>query len=176
MDTFFEQIVTKRKSYGVVLLQTAIWVFGIFIGLAVLWDVLILYHSFFILAFVLVCAMWVGMYFLSRSMNIEYEYSVTNGYFDLDKIIAKSKRRRLTELECKNVERFGKYNPAAHEHLNYDKKIIAVSGKPSDQQYFLTLRQGEQGHTLIVITPDERVLGALTRFIPKQVQDNAGRA
>lgn len=176
MDTFFEQIVRKRKSYWEVFLQTGIWVFGIFIGLWLLLFTYLNYHGLFMIVGILVILLWTGMYFLSRSMNIEFEYSVTNGYFDLDKITAKSKRRRLVSLECKNIERFGKYNPAAHQNLKYDKKVIAVSGKPSDEQYFLTVRLPEGGHTLIVITPNDRVLGAIQQFLPRQVLHDASRA
>lgn len=176
MDTFFEQIVAKRKSFGEIFLQTGIWVFGIFIGLWVLLFTYLNYHFIFMAVALVVVLMWVGMFFLSRSMNIEYEYSVTNGYFDLDKITAKSKRRRLAALECKNVERFGKYNAAAHQNIQYDKKIIAVSGKASDEQYFITVRLPDQGHTLIVFTPNERVLGAVRQFLPRQVLHDADRA
>ncbi len=176
MDTFFEQIVSKRKSFGEIFLQTGIWVFGIFIGVWALLFTYLNYHFIFMAVALVVLLMWVGMYYLSRSMNIEYEYALTNGYFDLDKITAKSKRRRLVSLECKNVERFGRYDPAAHQNIHYDKKVIAISRKPSDEQYFLTVRLAEQGHTLIVITPNERVLGAIRQFLPRQVLHDADRA
>lgn len=176
MDTFFEQIVAKRKSFGEIFLQTGIWVFGIFIGIWLLLFSFLNYHAFFMAVALLVMLLWVGMYYLSRSMNIEFEYSVTNGSFDLDKITAKSKRRRLAAFECKNVERFGRYDPAAHQNVKYDKKIIAASGKPSDEQYFLTVRLPEGGHTLMVITPNDRVLGAIKQFLPRQVAQDANRA
>ncbi len=176
MDTFYEQIVRKRKSYAEVFLQTGIWVFGIFIGLWLLLFTFLNYHAIFMIVGILIILMWTGMYFLSRSMNIEYEYSVTNGDFDLDKIVGKAKRKRMVSFDCKNVERFGKYNPAQHQNLQYDKTVRAVSCKPSDVEYFMVVRLPEGGRTLVVITPDERVLGAIQQFLPRQVLQDASRA
>lgn len=173
MDTFIEQIVVKRRTYGDVLLQTALWVFGIFLGLLILWFAFFVVTPYFFVGIFLTGLLWYGVYRLSGFFYIEYEYSVTNGYFDIDKIVAKRSRKRLLSMECKNAESFGKYREAEHAQRSYDLRIMVPRGVEDPNNYYLTVRLPDKGHVLVVFTPDERTLAAVRRFLPKQVVRDA---
>ena len=95
MDNFNEWIVKRKKSAVDWLTTAIIWMAGL----------LVLYFSFGLLAvqnqlmptvMLLVDAGVIyGMYRLLTAQNVEFEYSVTNGDMDVDKIIARRKRVRL---------------------------------------------------------------------------------
>lgn len=51
-----------------------------------------------------------GAYKLFLRLNIEYEYTITNGTMDVDKIIAKSSRKRMTSFDVLSIQRIEKYN------------------------------------------------------------------
>jgi hypothetical protein len=112
-----------------------------------------------------------GAYYLSTGMDIEYEYIVTNGTIDIDKIIGRRKRHRVLSAECKEIESFGKYQDSIMNG-RYNVKLIA--GNPnSDTAYYFTVRQKNEGLTLVVFEPNEKVLTFVKRYLPRQVYSDA---
>jgi hypothetical protein len=176
MDTFFEQIITRRpKGYETVLRILLI------IFCAVL-CVCLLGFSFFIGGIIRFLVVLAGFatpflgYYIVTSLHTEYEYSVTNGYFDIDRITGKRKRARMLSTSCDKFEVFGKYDAAKKEQLSHQKfgaKILAAN-LDNDNLYYAILTHKEKGRTLVVIEPNERVLGAMVRFMPKMVAREAG--
>ena len=113
MDVFIEQIIAKRKEGKEVALTV----------LAILAVPVLTFLSMYIpfigsLAPVILLALCYGAWWVISSMNLEFEYSVTNGDVTIDKIIGKRRRKRVISFDCKDVEQFGKYEPQAHQGRN----------------------------------------------------------
>ena len=83
MDTFFEQIVAKKKGAP----EWLIIIGTILAGLLVLGFVFLFANSFLVIALV---GVGYGAWWLITTQNVEYEYCVTNGDIDIDKITALS--------------------------------------------------------------------------------------
>ncbi len=163
MDTFFEQIVSVKRSA----VQIA-GVVGIMLAAVVL--LIVAYLLFIIglapISFLLVCGVCWGGYKLIMRSSIEYEYIFTNGDLDIDKIIAKSSRKRMVSINCSKVERYGKYNPAAR--VSDSVKNVYFFCNPSDENAkFLIAPNKKEGMVMIVFAPDERVGGAIEKAIPR---------
>ncbi len=111
-----------------------------------------------------------GGYTLIKSRSIEYEYIVTNGDLDIDKIIAQRKRKRIFSGNCKSFEIVAKvksdhYNDSVR---NMQTRIDARSSPDSEGAYFIiTSYKGQR--TLILFEPDERMLKSFKMFIPRIV-------
>ena len=90
MDTFFEQIIAIRKTG-----KTIAAVIGIWLAAFVLCFVLYLFPVLSTLTLLLIVGILYGAYKLSSMLNIEYEYIITNGTMDVDKIINKSAKSSL---------------------------------------------------------------------------------
>jgi len=162
MDVFVEQIIAKRKTPKDLILC-------ILISLAIpviSFVALVFLKSFAIFVFAGGCY---GAWFLISGMNIEYEYSVTNGDLTIDKIIAKRKRKRVVNLDCKSIEAFGVYDPKKFANRSFDNRFIVGSHELSPGQWYATVRHKKFNHTLIVFEPEQRVLDALKPFLPKLV-------
>ena len=84
MDTFFEQIITIKKGIKETLSFLGIWFLAIFLCLILLFVKIPVISSFSAL---LVLGILFGAYKLCAFLNIEYEYIITNGVMDIDKII-----------------------------------------------------------------------------------------
>ena len=107
MDTFVEQIVVKRKSIK----DFAIIFFSIiaaFIVAAIIFLVALPFLG--MIAFLLLAGMGYGLWWLLTSLNIEYEYSVTNGDIDIDQITAKRKRKRIVSVSGAKIESLEPFN------------------------------------------------------------------
>ncbi|MBQ6826038.1 MAG: hypothetical protein IJP34_05200 [Clostridia bacterium] len=169
MDTFFEQIVKIKKSPAKLFLVIAIW------ALTILLTPVIAYFSFIylkaLMAFVIFGLYW-GVIKLVSLFNIEYEYIVTNGCFDVDKIINKSSRKRILSFDLGFAQRIEKYNPNLLQ--NVDKKTVTFACNQDDDNAYLLVAQPEgKSACYLVFSPDERMQGAIKKFVPKYIANSA---
>ena len=86
MDVFFEQIIPIKKTGKTIVLFLGIWVLAALIS-ALVFLFLVSFSPIFIFG------IGYGAYYLSSKLNVEYEYIITNGILDIDKIINKSSAR-----------------------------------------------------------------------------------
>ena len=113
MDKFAEQLVKKQDSTKDTMKRACVIVLAVTITVVAL----VLVAMGFALAIVLpVCAIWGAWYFL-KMLNVEYEYSCTNGVLDIDKILGQSKRKQLLSVEVKNFTVYGKAGTCWHWEL-----------------------------------------------------------
>ena len=101
MDVFVEQMVVKKKT-GKDLARTAACALGGAVALFLIVSFLGQYLGF--LTFLIVAGVFYLLYQVVIGSNIEYEYSFTNGAMDVDKIIAASRRKRMTALNAREIE------------------------------------------------------------------------
>lgn len=172
MDTFFEQLILRKRNSAEIIIQSLI----IFFGIALILIMLVIaflgiagpFSSLFIpIAF----GVGAALYFIRNNFHVEYEYSLTNEYFDIDKIIGKRKRKRLISTRCVDFQEFGDYNKNKDNLRNrkFDTTVFAAN-IGVEQLFYAVLRHGKFGLTIIVMQPDNRIKGAFKKFIPRQVQ------
>lgn len=150
MDSFVEQLVVKpmtpadqAKKLGLIA-ATGI----LCLGLA--------YLSVMVMPLILLVVC--GGYFLVTGMNVEYEYSVTNGELDVDKIIAKRKRKHMLTVRIAEFETFGLESEA-----KFDNNITTfLVGDGDEAHYYAADFQHEgMGRVRLVFSPNERILEAI---------------
>ncbi|HHW49761.1 MAG TPA: hypothetical protein GXX14_14250 [Clostridiaceae bacterium] len=167
MDVFMEKIVARKKGPKDFLFSVGVILAGLIIAFITL-QIPIL-NSFFVL--ILVGVIY-GIYYLITSRNIEFEYIVTNGYLDIDKIIARRKRKRIFSADCKDfdiVAKFNRFGSGSNVLQNSQKTIEAVSSMESNGIYYITLNyKGEK--TTVLFEPDERMLKSFKSIIPRKVE------
>ncbi len=165
VDIFLEKIVKQKKSIND---------YAVIFGLVILSLCLILFimsisalSAFFPL---LGCGIiWIA-YILIKGRNIEYEYIVTNGDLDIDKIIAQRKRKRIFSATAKDFEIIAKKSGPKYDYnvQNIKKKLITVSSLNSPDVYFGTLvKDGEK--TVVFFEPTQKMLESLKKYNPMSV-------
>ncbi len=167
MDTFFEQIVKKKKGgkewaiiIGVVLAAVAL--------IALVWML----H---ILAVIATVGIVYGGWWLATTQNVEFEYCVTNGDIDVDKIIAQRKRVRLVSVAGRKIRALAPYDP--QKPLGkFQRTVVAAPSLNESGLWYFTYHSKKNGDTLVVFQPDDRVLGALYDGLPKLIQMDTARA
>lgn len=146
MDLFTERLMTKR-------VEPKEFALSLFLFLAAL---LISAFAFVFLrpvAIIVLVATVFGAYYISSGLlSSEIEYAVTNDEFEIDKIIAKRKRKHLGTYSIKEFTKGGKYDGRQGEFLCPDKK--------SDNLYFL-----EKENKCIIIDPNETMLRAFEVYM-----------
>ncbi|MCI8622340.1 MAG: hypothetical protein HFG26_01600 [Provencibacterium sp.] len=167
-DTYMEYLVKKRSTPKDVLLKILIVIAAIVVALAlfILSPILGMFSMFgYLLAF----GAFYGAYRLIAAMNLEYEYLLTNGDLDIDKIMNRNSRKRLVSVKCSSFEAFGKYKAAEHQNKQYQTRFMACSSPEDPNVWYATFKHSKHGNTLLVFNASERMLEGIRPYIPKQL-------
>jgi len=164
MDTFMEKIVRKKKDIKDHLITAAV-----IIGALVLMFIVININLAGINMLIII-GLGYGAYLIISSRNIEYEYAVTNGDLDIDKIIAQRKRKRIFSANCKDFEIVARvksqhYTP---QYRNFKNKIDCSGYIGNDDVYFIVLQYNNE-QTIVYFEPSEKMLQNFRTFIPRKV-------
>lgn len=166
MDIFIEKIVQRQKTMQDYLIITGVIILCLFVIVFIIPSIPFINTMpiFFDAGAIY------GAYVLIKSRNLEFEYAVTNGELDIDKIIARSRRKRIFSASCKEFEILAKLKSSHYtQHIqNVSNKIKAVSSMDSPDVYFALLNyNGEK--TVVFFEPDERMLNSFKMFIPRKI-------
>lgn len=168
MDNISEQLVKINKTPKEYFLLGLIWLTAfVFVFFTVLVG---LNSPLFSLMFLLCIGIMYGAYKLSGLLNVEYEYIVVNRDMDIDKIVAKSSRKRIVSIKLNEVSDFGKYTPEKAKKLevrHFDQKFICCNA--SDDAYYLTYKHSKKGTILLVLAMNERTKTEALKAIPRTV-------
>lgn len=168
MDTFFEQIIPVKKNG-----KAAAAIIGIWLAAFIVCFLLIMFMPFLgTFSLLLAAGALFGAYKLCTRFNLEYEYIVTNGTMDIDKIINKSSRKRILSFELATVSRIEKFNPAQLSGVNA-KELFITCNQDGPGAYLMVSATEGKGTSYLVFAPDERVRSAIVKFVPKFISNSA---
>ena len=170
MEVFIEEMVKRSKSskdylqlVGIVVL-TAIIVF-IMVGF-----LMPIFAAFGSIIFLLAAGVVYGAYYLITSSNQEFECSLVNTEMDIDKIINKTRRKRLTTASIRGLEAFGtKNNPDYESYLNNSvvNKIYACRDENADDVFFIVYNQSNK-KMMLIFNPSERIIEQIVKRNPQK--------
>ena len=169
MDVFFEQILKKKKTATEIAAVAAVYGAGLLIGCVIVFSIIKFLPNFFLLGLMIAGLIFFGAIKLAANFNVEYEYSVTLGSFDIAKIVNKSRRSRLISAEISTFDDFGLYDEKKLSGKTFDEKVIAVADgtKPI---YYATLRHPRKGRVLVLFQPENRILEEAVNYLPYQLR------
>lgn|GEM_PF-5799997 len=132
------------------------------------------YPPFMMIGWMIGIAFFVVFYLYNRSLEVDFDYSVTNGVFDVAKVTNKEKRKELCTVDLK--EELVLVAPNGHDSLRgYEGKhlrtINAAGSDPEQPVYTMIAKDSKDGSGEYAISfqPDREVLQALHRAKPREV-------
>ncbi len=160
MDCVCEQLVTKKRTggdvlkvIGLILAATLVSMLCV-LGIGFLSPILI----FGIPGSIALCV-W-----LVKNISSEYEYIITNNQMDVDKIIGKSRRKRMITIDLSKAQDFTENEPP--ENGNRARTTVhASSGNENDVAY-LYAEHGDYGTVMLVFSPNEKIKKAIVQQVP----------
>ena len=161
MDNFIEQIVVKKTETRDIIKRLGFFAGGLSLCFTILTLGLMtgLLMIFLFLAFGVIWGAW---YFI-QSTFIEYEYIVTNNELDIDKIMARKKRKRLITIRIDKTEEWGEYAEGKG-------KGIGVTVEAHDCGYknlwYIVSNHDKHGKLVVFFSPNKAVLEAVNKSVP----------
>ena len=169
MDIFVEYMVKRKMPLQVRILNIVCWVFGIIIALAILFSGQKLSGGLkALLAAGVIYVLW---RFVS-SGNLEFEYALTNDEFEVDKIIAKKRRKRIVSIKCSEIGIMAPVNSNEYEsrknNKTYEKLIDTSSGLLSENLYFADFSYKQQ-RVRMLFEPNDKMKLSMKTFNPHNI-------
>lgn len=160
-DTYVECLVQAKGSGLLKVLKVILTVLAVILGL--------LGMSGFLIGIVGAVLFGVGAYFAYMNADVEYEYLYLERELVIDKVMAKSKRKRMGTY---TVERMEVLAPVKSYHLdnfkNRDVKVLDFSiGR--EEQPDLRYALYYEGGTKLILSPSEELIKALKSVAPRKV-------
>jgi hypothetical protein len=167
MDNCCEFLIPMKKDAKTIGLLIVIWL--MLLAVVAVGFVLIGGPFPFLLA---VAAVFGGVW-LTRQLNVEYEYIFTNGEMDIDLITNKSSRKRLITFKCKDIERIEKYSAGLHmfEKIEYAKKSVYCNAK--DENLYCISFKHSIGKVCLVLQLEEKMREAIRPYLDKSIAREA---
>lgn len=170
MDSYVEQIVTHKKTGKdfIISLAMILSVFGI-VALGFLLGFIINFY-FVIVGFFLAAFDVYFCWYVITGRNVEYEYTVTNNNLQIDKIMAKRRRKEILSIDINRIEGMD----TVEENRLSDKKcnrIMYLGTDISDtsQHRFIVLTN-KYGRIMVIFAPNEKIMNALKMYLKPEVK------
>ena len=162
-DLYSELLVKKDKTakdsllkYGLIVLT----VLAVFAGLIIT-----------PLALIIAVALGIACYFVIPKTDVEYEYLFVNGEFDIDMVMAKSKRKRVKSFNLSEADLVAPLNSHRMDYYNGNQNMKVLdysSGNPQHKRFGVITRL-DNATCKIILEPDEALAQAMKKTAPSKV-------
>lgn len=169
-DVYIEHLVRKKPD-AVAGLKKA----GLGLAAAVLtFAVFVIEPISFMTPAAFILSIWGANKFI-RLQNVEFEYIVTNGELDVDKIMGQSKRKRLITVDARSMEMLApmdKEHEKEYTSESIKKTYDASVSKNSPNRYFAIFNNKAGLRSLLVLEYDARVIDAMKPYVQRRMQQD----
>jgi hypothetical protein len=172
-DVFVEYMVARKPT-------TKIWAQKFFLSMAavvtgllpIIITIMLGVDVATLMPFTMIGAGW-GMIMLFRRLNLEYEYIVTNGEMDVDRIMGRRTRRRMFTVDCRNFDILAPYKPeykSEYESQTISSVVDVSSHFSAPGRWFAVYNAKDGKRTLLIFEPNEKMLEAFRKYIRNKVK------
>lgn len=159
-DTYVELLVRKKTSPLMLVLRVLTMAFTAVLALLGVASV------FFLLA-AIICG--VGAYFVYLNADLEYEYLYVDKQLSIDKVMAKSRRKKLAEFDLQRMEVLApitSYHLDEYKNRNYKTLDFSSGTAGSPDPRYVMYYNGEQK---VILEPDGNLVKAIQNIAPRKV-------
>lgn len=159
-ETYYEVLIEKKTSpilkFGQILTAVLAGIFALTMFMGIIWGV------------ILAAAFGVASYFLSLYSVVEFEYLYIDKELQIDRILARSKRKRMETLDLNELVVLAPLR--SHEVDYYRKQDVKrgdySSGEEANEQnkYLLVVDKKQ-----IIFEPTEEMVKTIRMFAPRKV-------
>ena len=116
-------------------------------------------------------ALGVASYFVIPRTDLEYEYLFVNGEFDIDMVMAKSKRKKVMSMKLSEADLVAPLDSHRMDYYNGNSRLKTLdysSGNQQHRRFAVIIKSGGE-NSRIIIEPDEQMAQAIKNSAPSKV-------
>ena len=114
------------------------------------------------LAFIVAIALGIAAYFVFPNLDLEFEYVYVNGELDIDKIMAKMKRKMEIMAPVKS-------HRLDYQNQNTKMKVYDFSSGNPSHKVFAMIIPSDNELCKVLLEPDEELLKNIEKSCPRKV-------
>ena len=116
-------------------------------------------------------ALGVASYFVIPRTDLEYEYLFVNGEFDIDMVMAKSKRKKVMSMKLSEADLVAPLDSHRMDYYNGNSRLKTLDYSSGNQQHrrFAVIIKSDGENCKIIIEPDEQMAQAIKNSAPSKV-------
>lgn len=162
MNQLYAEVGVKRKETAATMLLRVLMIFGIIVGV-----LLLFLGSFFTFIGVAIALV---MLFLLPKLNVEYEYIFVDGEIDFDRITSKSKRKTMLSIDMEQIEIVAKIGSHALDSYNNGQYIVKdFSSRATNSKPHIIIANVEEKRYKIAFEPNEKFLSSMKQKSPRKI-------
>lgn len=158
-DFYTEQLIKKQADVKDLVIKAVLVAIAIVSVLTVF-----IFPVGLILPIIIIACVW----FLMSRLNVEYEYLYVNGDLDIDKIMNKSKRKRIFSTNAEEMELLAPADSPRLDQFRGAKVVNLSSGRPDARLYAMIVSKNGQTAKLI-FEPNDTIVEGLFMLAPRKV-------
>lgn len=169
MDCVCEQLVAKKWSS-----TDTLKIFGLITATAIISALCVLGAGFIspILFFGIPGSIWLCIW-LCKNVSAEYEYIITNNQLDIDKILGKSRRKRMITIDLSKAQDYTENEPP--ENAQRAKTTVHASSGSTNDVAYLFAEHSNYGTVLLIFNPNEKTKKAIVQQVPGMLRTRLQR-
>lgn len=159
-ETYYEVMVSRKQSPLLKIAQIVTAILTVFFAFTMFMGML------FGIVLAVVCG--VASYALSLFSSVEYEYLYIDKELQIDRILAKSNRKRMETLDLNELEVLApvrSHELDAYRNRNYKKADYSSGNEASEQKKYMLVVNDKQ----IIFEPTEEMVKTIHMFAPRKV-------
>lgn len=123
------------------------------------------------LVWVLTLGLGIAAYFILPNLDLEYEYVYVNGELDIDKIMAKSKRKRVQSFDLAKMEIMAPVNSHRMDYQNHNTKlkVLDFSSGNKEHKVYAMIIPDEKEICKVLLETDQTLLENIQKSCPRKV-------
>lgn len=158
-DFYTEQLVKKQTTMKDIFLKALL----VAVAIASIFTIFIFPVGILIPVIVITAVV-----FLIRRLNVEYEYLYVNGDLDIDKIMNKSKRKRIFSGNIGNMELLAPEGSPELGQYRGGRTLDFSSGVQEAERYvFVTVDNGQVSR--VIFEPNDTIIEGIFLMAPRKV-------
>ena len=159
-EAYYEIMVTKKQSTVLKIVQIVSTILTVFFILAMFMGVGI--------GIVLAIVCGIAAYLLSVFSHVEYEYLYVDKELQIDRILARSSRKRMETLDLNELEILApvrSHELDRYRNGNYKKADYSSGEEANEQKKYMLIVNDKQ----IIFEPTEELVKTVRMFAPRKV-------
>ena len=159
-ETYVECLVARKPSMVMTFLK---------IFLIMMTAVFLLIGLIYFVGLIVAVVAGIGAYFATMNANLEYEYLYVDKEISIDKVMAKSRRKKAGAYSIEQMEIFAPLNShRLDSYRNRDAKTVdyssGIAAQP-ERRYMMVCNGG----TRVSLEPNEALIKAVQNVAPRKV-------
>lgn len=123
------------------------------------------------LSLLIIVGVGVGIFFLYKNFDLEFEYILTNDELDVDKIISRERRKHMLTVKVTDFEILAPYKDEYLDpYRNTLEYTIDVSSHKKSPNRWFAVWANEGKKTMLIFEPPEKMRAGIAVYIPRRVR------